>query len=144
MCNARSGGSGRKMTTSGPISGVSVGSNSSGGQSAIASEWFSWFAQHRNLGKKGQHTQVGWQTFIFISSSLVEKWVWKKKSTKKDIITSLALPNSFVHALWSRKSCQSIACAGPKGWPPTRWVVSKTVDTPCVLEQRAQMHEELT
>lgn len=78
MCNARSGGSGRKMTTSGPISGVSVGSNSSGGQSAIASEWFSWFAQHRNLGKKGQHTQVGWQTFIFISSSLVEKLVWKK------------------------------------------------------------------
>lgn len=36
--NKRSGGSGRKMTTSGPISGVSVGSNSSGGQSAIASE----------------------------------------------------------------------------------------------------------
>ena len=83
MCNARSGGSGRKMTTSGPISGVSVGSNSSGGQSAIASEWFSWFAQHRNLGKKGQHTQVGWQTFFFISSSLVETLVWKKNNENR-------------------------------------------------------------
>lgn len=109
MCNARSGGSGRKMTTSGPISGVSVGSNSSGGQSAIASEWFSWFAQHRNLGKKGQHTQVGWQTFIFISSSLVEKWVWKKKKHEKRHHHQLGA-SKFLRSCFVKQKVLSINC----------------------------------
>ncbi len=146
LYGARSGGSGRKMTNSGPVSGagMSQGSNSSG-HSMTGSEWFSWFAHcTQELGQKIDTPKLAdrlFASYLKISSSLVEKLGGKKQQKKTSPAWRFQIP-SLMAGLWSKSLEVNQSTVGPKDGP-NKMGRNKNARPLCVLEQ-PQMHEELT